>query len=327
MAKARKKVLLLGGTGTIGRACAKALVDAGYSLTCFVRPDYQDAAKRPLELVGADLRFGVVTDPESLRSIGFAGEQFDTLISCLASRDGNPDDAWAIDDAANRTAFELAKEHGVTKIVLLSAICVQKPRLAFQQAKLSAENALVALGVDYSIIRPTAFFKSLSGQIDRVRHGKPFLVFGDGRLTACKPISDSDLAAFVINCIDNPKARNKIMPIGGPGPAITPNHQASALFQLIGRPEKVRRLPIWMMATIAAALGGLSRIFPSLLSKAEFAKIGHYYATESMLVWDEESQSYSEPATPSFGTDTLFDYYAQVLRGEESVEKGDHSVF
>lgn len=34
---------------------------------------------------------------------------------------------------------------------------------------------------EYSIVRPTSFFKSLSGQVDRLRRGKPFLVFGDGR--------------------------------------------------------------------------------------------------------------------------------------------------
>ena len=46
-------------------------------------------------------------------------------------------------------------------------------------------------------MRPTAFFKSLSGQVERVRGGRPFLLFGDGTLTACKPISDADLAAGV----------------------------------------------------------------------------------------------------------------------------------
>jgi divinyl chlorophyllide a 8-vinyl-reductase len=52
--------------------------------------------------------------------------------------------------------------------VLLSAICVQKPELAFQHAKLAFERALIDSGLAYTIVRPTAFFKSLSGQVDRV---------------------------------------------------------------------------------------------------------------------------------------------------------------
>lgn len=50
--------------------------------------------------------------------------------------------------------------------MLLSAICVQKPLLEFQRAKLKFEKELVEAGdINYSIVRPTAFFKSLAGQV------------------------------------------------------------------------------------------------------------------------------------------------------------------
>ena len=75
-----------------------------------------------------------------------------------------------------------AKESGVTQFVLLSAICVQKPLLAFQHAKLAFEASLKSSGLIWSIVRPTAFFKSLSGQVKRVQRGKSFLLFGDGTL-------------------------------------------------------------------------------------------------------------------------------------------------
>jgi divinyl chlorophyllide a 8-vinyl-reductase len=75
-------------------------------------------------------------------------------------------------------------------------------------------------------VRPTAFFKSLSGQVARVQQGKPFLVFGDGTLTACKPISDDDLGDYLAGCLTRPDSRhNRVLPIGGPGPAITPRQQ------------------------------------------------------------------------------------------------------
>ena len=112
-----------------------------------------------------------------------------------------PKDAWAIDHQAHVDALAAARAAGVTQVVLLSAICVQKPLLAFQQAKLAFEKTLIESGLDYSIVRATAFFKSLSGQIERVRAGKPFLVFGDGTLTACKPISDDDLGDYLADCL------------------------------------------------------------------------------------------------------------------------------
>ena len=148
---------------------------------------------------------------------------------------------------------------GVDQMVLLSAICVQKPLLAFQQAKLAFERQLMEFGLDWSIVRPTAFFKSLSGQVERVRGGKPFLVFGDGELTACKPISDDDLVTHPADCLDDETRRNRILPIGGPGPAITPREQGERLFELTGKPPRFRHVPVAMLDVIAGALGALGR--------------------------------------------------------------------
>ena len=84
-------------------------------------------------LKGATVRFGDVADPTSLARDGFQGERFDAVVSCLASRTGAPRDAWAIDHQANLHALAAAQAAGARQFVLLSAICVQKPLLAFQQ--------------------------------------------------------------------------------------------------------------------------------------------------------------------------------------------------
>lgn len=268
-----------------------------------------------------------MTDPASLARDGFRGERFDALVSCLASRTGAPKDAWAIDYQAHADALAAARQAGVSQMVLLSAICVQKPLLAFQQAKLAFEKALMESGLNYSIVRPTAFFKSLSGQLGRLKQGKPFLVFGDGELTACKPISDADLAQYIAECLDDESRRNRILPIGGPGDAITPKQQGERLFALLGREPKFKRVPVAMLDAIVFVLGGLGRIVPPLAEKAELARIGRYYATESMLVLDPATGRYDAAKTPSAGTETLFDFYARLVKGEATADLGDHAVF
>lgn len=320
-----RRVLLLGATGTIGRATASALLDRGHEVVCLVRPRPGDPRRGLPDR--AILRFGETCDAVSLARDGFAGEHFDALVSCLASRSGSPQDAWAIDHRAHLEALRLAQRHGVRHMVLLSAICVQRPMLAFQHAKLAFEAALIASGLDYSIVRPTAYFKSLSGQVDRVRQGKPFLIFGGGRLTACKPISDADLGAYLADCLDDPARRNRILPIGGPGPAITPHEQGEALFRLLGQPPKFRSIPVALLDGIIAGLTVLGKVSPKLRDKAELARIGRYYATQSMLVLDPASGHYDAAATPSTGRDTLFDFYARLLRSEASVDLGAHAVF
>lgn len=315
-----KRVMVLGATGTIGRATVRALVARGHEVVCLVRPGGAVPG-------GATARFGQATDAVSLARDGFAGERFDVLVSCLASRTGAPRDAWAVDHRANVAALAAARAAGVTHMVLLSAICVQRPQLAFQHAKLAFEAALMASGLRWSIVRPTAYFKSLSGQIARVQAGKPFLLFGDGRLTACKPISDDDLAAYLAGCLDDPARWNRVLPIGGPGPAITPLEQGERLFALTGRAPRFRRVPVAMLDTIIAVLSVLGRVVPALAGKTELARIGRYYATESMLLLDPATGRYDADATPETGSQTSFDYYAGVVAGEAEVERGAHAVF
>ena len=313
-------VLLLGGTGTIGRATARALVAAGHRVTALLRP------AATADLPGCTLLRAEATDPASLAAaVTQACPQ--AVVSCLASRTGASQDAWAIDHRANSAALAAARAAGVETFVLLSAICVQRPKLAFQHAKLAFEAELQAAPIRWTIVRPTAFFKSLSGQVTRVRDGRSFLVFGDGRLTACKPISDTDLGRFLAQCLTDPAAANRILPIGGPGPAITPLDQAAMLERLLGRPVRIRHVPVAMMTAIIGLLSTLGTIAPRLRDKAELARIGRYYATESMLAWNPATNRHDAEATPEFGTDRLEDHYAALLRGEVTDDRGAHAVF
>jgi divinyl chlorophyllide a 8-vinyl-reductase len=330
--KASARVCVVGATGTIGRASVAALLRRGHEVVCFVRPragvggSLTPAASAGL-FAGATVKVLDPGDPASLIRDGFAGESFDAVVSCMASRTGAPRDAWAVDHQANLNVLDAARQAGVGHFVLLSAICVQKPLLAFQQAKLAFEAALIDSGLRYSVVRPTAFFKSLSGQIERVRRGRPFLVFGDGILTACKPISDDDLADYIAGCLTDEGRWNQILPIGGPGEAITPRQQGEALFALLGRPARFQSAPVALLDVIAGALGIVGHVAPSLAEKAELARIGRYYATESMLVLDPTTGRYDASATPSTGTQTLFDFYRSVLAGADAPERGDHAVF
>ncbi len=309
-------ILLAGATGTIGRATAEALAEAGYRVICPVR--------REVELpAGCVAVCADVSQPETLESV----PPFDAVISCLASRTGAPADAWRIDYEAQKALLEFAQRRGAQTFVLLSAICVQKPLLGFQEAKLAFEADLTSSGLTHAIVRPTAFFKSLSGQLGRLRAGKPFLLFGDGTLTACKPISDRDLAEYLVRCLSAPDLQNRVLPIGGPGPALTPRAQGEALFDALGQAPRFRHVPVGMMDMIIAGLRLAGRFSRPMAEKAELARIGRYYATESMLVLDPKTGRYDADLTPETGRDTLPEFYARLVAGEVSVDLGDHAVF
>lgn len=342
-----RRVLVAGATGTIGRATVRALAARGHAVTCLVRPGRAGDAHAGAWPAGVAVRAADLADPASVArdAFGAPGESpndppngtsrtgpFDAVVSCLASRTGAPADAWAVDYRAHVHLLDAARAAGVGHVVLLSALCVQKPRLAFQHAKLAFERRLAESGVRHSVVRPTAFFKSLSGQVARVRDGRPFLVFGDGTGTACKPIADEDLAEYLAGCLDDPARWDRVLPVGGPGPAITPRAQGELLFALLGRPARIRSVPPGLLGGAAAALGALARVAPGALGdrladRAELARIGAYYATESMLVWDAASGRYDADATPEFGRRTLADHYRRLLAGDAGAGLGAHAVF
>ncbi|MEL7189427.1 MAG: NAD(P)H-binding protein [Pseudomonadota bacterium] len=308
MASQYGTVVLAGASGTIGRAVAACLVSDGYDLVCLVRPGSAGAGLgRSITVDLSDAR----TEREAIASVKPAA-----VISCIASRSGAPKDAWAVDHDANANLLKAAQDAGAEHFILLSAICVQKPRLAFQKAKLAFEAKLQSSPIAHTIVRPTAFFKSLSGQIDRVRGGKAFMVFGNGELTRCKPISDRDCARYIVDCLADPQRRGQVLPIGGPGPAITMREQGALLFDALGKPPRYRHVPVALFSGVARVLGLLERWSDWAAEKAEYARIARYYATESMLVWDAENSRYSAELTPEFGSDTLRDHYVAALGKE-----------
>ncbi len=308
------RVAVFGASGTIGQATVRELVHAGYSATAIFRTATA-AATQQSRTSGAEVLQCDVIDASDDLDRAFSAGGFDVVISCLASRSGAPKDAWLIDYRANMNLLVAAKKSGVRHFILLSAICVQRPRLAFQHAKLAFERELAAAGLTYTIIRPTAFFKSLSGQVDRVRQGKAFLLFGDGELTRCKPISDADLARYLVGCIGDPARHNRILPIGGPGPAISPLQQGEMLFELTGRAPRYRRVPPGLFRLAGSVLGWPAKFSDRFAAWSEYAKIAHYYATESMLVLDPATGSYAAEMTPEIGHETLGSHYTAMVAG------------
>ena len=82
-----------------------------------------------------------------------------------------------------------------------------------------------------------------------------------------------------------------------------------------------------MMSALIFGLSVAGLFTPRLRVKAELARIGRYYATESMLVWDAKNGCYDADATPEFGSDTLAAHYNRLARQGASDNRGAHAVF
>ena len=299
------KIFVAGSTGYIGQNVVKYALDNGFDVVTAKR----HSDNKPGQL---NKKLKVIKISNNDNNWIADLEKVDVIISCLASRTGEPKDAHLVDYKLNCLLLEKAKALKCSQFILLSAICVQKPRLAFQFEKLAFEEELKKSGLNFSIVRPTAYFKSLSGQIENIKKGKPYVYFGDGQITQCNPISEKDLSLYILSCIKDKTKWRKILPIGGPKQSITPKDIGKILFEIFEVSPKYKSFPTKLLDAIRLLLLIISPFSNWAKNKSELIKIAKYYATESMLIWDEKKECYDANMTPSTGKDTLRDYFYSI---------------
>mmetsp|Transcript_4343 Transcript_4343/g.9614 ORF Transcript_4343/g.9614 Transcript_4343/m.9614 type:complete len:398 (+) Transcript_4343:98-1291(+) len=317
-----KVAVIAGATGYIGKSVVRESVRQGYKTVALVRD------KSKVESAEGELLYGTffdgaevvecdVCDPdaltEKLKEISSQGNgNIEAIVSCLASRSGIKKDAYKIDYQATLNCLESGRAVNARHFVLLSAFCVKNPWLQFQQAKLKFESALEAQNdMTWSIVRPTAFFKSVSGQLEVIQSGAPFVMFGDGEVTRCNPISEADLATYLIDSITDKSRQNKIIDLGGPDEPLTMKKQGEMLYDAIGKEPNFFYAPLWLFDAIIDSLQWVADTFDSetFENAAETGRIGKYYAVEDMLTTEPDEK---------FGTMTLQEHYNKIaVEGQE----------
>jgi len=314
-----ERLAVVGATGYIGKAVVREAVRRGYPTTAVVR-DAAAAAAEP-KFQGATVVQADVCNPSTLTGTPFKKGEVDVVISCLASRSGSKKDSFAIDYQATLNCLNAAREAGARHFVMLSAFCVKSAErndpyaLQFQYAKKDMEEALRSQeDLTYSIIRPTAFFKSVSGQLEVVEGGAPFVFFdlGNGKSATCNPISEPDLANAVIDTIADKSRENTVWNLGGPDEGMSMQQQGALIADVLGMEEaKTLGVPIGIFDVIINGLQWLADTFKAekLEEAAEFGRIGRYYALEDMLTTDSGDK---------YGTTTLREHYERISKeGQE----------
>jgi len=314
--------VIAGATGYIGKAVVRESVRQGYNTFALVRDISKVESEEGKRLYGqffdgANIIECDVQDKDglnkSLQDICKDDQKIDAVISCLASRSGIKKDAYAVDYQATLNFMEAAISTKATRhFVLLSAFCVKNPWLQFQKAKLKFESALQQQNdLTWSIVRPTAFFKSVSGQLEVVQQGAPFVMFGDGEITKCNPISEADLATYLVDCISKKERENKILNIGGPDEPLTMKKQGEMLYKSVGKKPFFVYAPVGIFDFVIDSLQWVSDKFNSekFENAAELGRIGKYYAVEDMLTTEPEEK---------YGVTSLQEHYDKIaVEGQE----------
>jgi divinyl chlorophyllide a 8-vinyl-reductase len=295
--KSAKTVLIVGATGYIGNAVVAEAVRQGYSVIAVAR-----SLKNDCQMDGAEVVLADVTDPASIAKM--FNRKIDVVISCLACRSGLARDFDAIDYKATLKILNAAIENGTDKFILLSAICVRKPDLPLQLAKLKMEDALIRSGIDYTIVRPTAYFWVFDVQTRMIAKGKPGYVIGGGDQASHNPIAKEDLAEFMVGSIGSSERKNRVFIIGGPevpDNIVTYKQSLLMIFESMGKAPKVVSIPGWVLTSMIQLTRFIGLFYRKIGVFSEFLKITYYYLENDMRA-------------PGYGSRTLKQHLTDITR-------------
>jgi NADH dehydrogenase len=244
-------VLVTGATGFIGPHVAHALRARELPVRALVR-DPKRAAR--LAAWGVELVHGDVADVTSLRG-ALAG--VDSVVHLVAIIKGSRADFERVMTQGTRDVVEAAREAGVRRFVLASALGVDersKDAVPYFGAKWEMERAVKDSGLEYVIFRPSFVFGKDGGvlptfvRLARFAPVTPIIGPGTQRL---QPIWVEDVAEYYTRAIDLPAAANRTFEIGGPD-APTWNEFWDRLKRVVGARRPSIHLPFAVMRVQAA---------------------------------------------------------------------------
>jgi NADH dehydrogenase len=168
---------------------------------------------------GCELVQGDMTDPASLRR---AVEGCEVVVHLVAIRQGKDEQFRRIMEQGTRDLVSAAKEAGVRRFVLMSALGTSeetKDLVPYYHAKWTMEETVRGSGLEHVIFRPSFVFGRDGGilptfiRLARLTPVTPIIGSGKQRI---QPIWIDDVAAYFGASIDKAEARNRTFELGGP---------------------------------------------------------------------------------------------------------------
>ena len=253
-------ILVTGASGFVGRHVVRELAAHGAHVRAMVRTARGASV---LDGVDCELVRGDVTDPASLR---IAARGMRTIVHLVAIVEGSPATFERVMAAGTGNLVEAARESGVRRIVLMSALGTGPgATVPYFRAKWAAEQAVSACGVEHAVLRPSFVFGTDGGALPRfARIARLFPltpVIGPGTQRV-QPIWIDDLVRAVRLAVDA-ASTNGPVELGGPE-AVTWSELWRRLKAALGTRRPAIHVPFWLARGPAALF---EQIPPALVTR------------------------------------------------------------
>jgi len=248
------RILVLGGTGFVGRAVCNRLVERGRGNGRVLVPTRRLAHGQGVQsLPTVELLQMSVHDDAALAQ---AVAQADAVINLVAILHGSAAEFERVHVSLPLRLARACQAAGVRRLVHVSALGVGAGAPSnYLRSKTAGEAALAAAGLDLTVLRPSVIFGAedrflrLFAELQAVA---PLLPLA-GRDTRFQPVWVEDVASAIVRCLDLPETVGKTYECAGPQV-----YTLGELVRLAGRWSGHERpqigLPMWAGRVQAALM-------------------------------------------------------------------------
>ena len=306
------QLLVVGGTGTLGRQIVRRALDQGHQVRCMVRTPRKAAF---LTEWGCELTRGDLLEPASL---DYALEGQEALIDAGTARATDPGSAYAIDWTGKQNLFAAARRAQVRRVVFLSLLgAAQHPDVPLMDIKACTEQWLAASDLDYTILQGVAFMQGLISQF-AIPVLESQTVWVSGSPTPLAYMNTQDVARFAVAALERPETVRRSFAVVGPR-AWTTGEITQLCERLSGKEGRVVRVP----PVLLKAMQAVASFFEPTVNIAErlaFAEVtGGGAALNAPM--DETYAAFGlDPAETTDLESYLREYYDTILKRLREME-------
>lgn len=210
-------ILVTGGTGFIGQALVRHLIEAGQEVRTLIRP----SPRSPNLPRGVPLEVAV-SSLNDVRGLRAAMVGVDTVYHLAGSEwRGAYASLMEVDIRGTQSVVQAAADAGVRRLFYVSHLGADRASAyPVFKAKAIAEEFIRRSTIDYTILRTAIVFGPRDGfttGLAQLLESLPFffLLPGDGS-NLVQPLWVEDLATCLVWALDDDETRNQMYEIGGP---------------------------------------------------------------------------------------------------------------
>jgi uncharacterized protein YbjT (DUF2867 family) len=241
-------LLIIGGTGTLGRQIVLQALTKGYQVRCLVR-NFRKASF--LREWGVELVYGDLARPETIPP---CLKGITAIIDASTSRADELDSLKKVDWDGKLYLIEAAKAANIQKFVFFSAQNVEQfENIPLMKLKNGMEAKLKESGIPYTIFRLTGFYQGLIEQYAiPILESLPIWVTNEN--TYISYMDTQDIAKFCLRALQIPQTTNQTFLLGG-SRAWVSSEIINLCEQLAGQEAEIKRIPLFFLKFVSRFFG------------------------------------------------------------------------